>query len=65
MPSSNKSNEAEKFLFILFRVQVGKEKAHTGCNYELHGMKLGVNKFARMVLVKTQAFSIVKSRVWK
>lgn len=46
MPSSNKSNEAEKFLFILFRVQVGKEKAHKGCNYELHGIKLGVNKFS-------------------
>lgn len=47
--------------FYLFRVQVGKEKAHTGCNYELHEMKLGVNKFARMVVMKIQAFSIVNS----
>lgn len=61
MPSSNKSNEAEKFLFILFRVQVGKEKAHTACNYELHEMKLGVNKFARMV-AKTQTFSSIVRR---
>lgn len=51
MPSSNKSNEAEKFFSLFFSFfnsgAIGKAKKRTqACNYELHEMKLvGVNKF--------------------